>query len=88
MSVPECFWIMGNKCHPDGSIVPDEYKKNGTLYIRKQAYQTLTKEAEAAEKCIKALVQMQQHGADNSDVGAASNALHEWKKLRKLRGEG
>lgn len=43
----------------------------------------LIKEAEAAEKCIKALVQMQQHGADNSDVGAATKALHEWKKARR-----
>lgn len=50
MSKPREFWIMGNKCHPHGHIVPDNYKKHGELYIEKSSADKL---AEALEKVNK-----------------------------------
>lgn len=81
MSVPECFWIMGNKCHPDGSIVPDEYKKNGTLYIRKQAYEALQAEAEALATNIEGEIRIL------DAAGAKGSAMGLRIALKNFRGE-
>lgn len=84
MSVPECFWIMGNKCHPDGSIVPDEYKKNGTLYIHKQDYETLTKECEALADALRQTID--EIDRDYKFVGVtAAEALNRYDKYKETK---
>lgn len=45
------FWILGNKAHPDGHIVPDKYK-SGVHVIEKSAYNDLALKLADAEKLI------------------------------------
>ena len=42
------YWILGDRCHPDGYIVPDKYKRDGVRVIEKSAADKLAEALECA----------------------------------------